>query len=1155
MAMRAVLRAFRVGESAAGGTDGELLRRFADGGDQAAFAAVFDRHAGMVLGVCRRALADPRDAEDACQATFLVLARKARAGRWRASVANWLHATARKVARNARVAAERRAKREAAAAVPEAVPAVDRMTARELLEALDEELARLPARYREPLVLCYLEGLTRDEAARRLGLRPGTVKIRLERGRRRLADALTARGSAPGAVLLAAAAASGSAAAPHLSEATLTAVGGRPTASVAALADGITTGPRFGVAGLALGAVMVGVGLLFGAAGGENPPPGAPNPAAAPAAAATDAFGDPLPPGAVARFGSVRFRNGMWTFHALPSPDGSRLATIGAGGPEHDEFLTVWDPDGRPVRTVPLAGALVEFVRWMPDGRGFALLKLDTAAYAVWEFTDEKAAPPAVIDRNNNRRYSVGSFAVATVSPDGKLAAGASRTADRATPDRLEVWAFTPGAQLRGAPPRLTIDTPIGFAWLGFTPDSKRLVGVTRGSEPDRPAPVGHGSVPGAKADVGKAYVWEVAGGKELLTFDVPGALRKGYAISPDGATLYAAGEKGRLAALDLATGKERFAVDVAQLPKDKPWLYLSELAVTPDGRTLLVVENMAAVAAIDAATGKPQWRSTDYEAKQVYSIAGLPGGKRFVIGGVDGGIVFGDVATGKVTPMPGYHRWFDAVAVDDSGRTAVTAGRDGNFRRWDVATGRELGKVALTDSDSLSALAFSPDRRLVVGAVWETNTKSVVVLADTTTGRTVARPKGDAGHLWTATFRGGRPAAWLSDGSVLLADADCAVRFGPDGKEVRTYTSAEIKAGSDAYSVAVSADGRRVALAGRGPRGSHPVPGWVAVFDVDTGKLIRAAQTRYELIGAAFTPDGSVVVTGGVYPPHPLAERSPEVSTAAAVGLFDPATGAVRYPFSDPTDGSRYRGPANLTMSPAGYQFAVAERDASITVYERASGAVRRRLRGHRNEIYQFAFTPDGSRLVSVSWDGTGLVWDVGPPKPAAPPAATDADQLKRWEALRSPDGAAAHRAMGELAADPAGAVALLKANLKPTPAPADAEIDKLIAGLGAEAFAERAAAGRDLDRLGVQAVPRVKARLAGVESAEVRRRLGEFLTAHDRRDRLTGSRLGERRAVELLEAVGTADARALLDELARAGSTPLAQDAAAAAARLRAK
>lgn len=1154
MAVQAVLRAVRVDHPAADRTDAELLHRFADG-DEGAFAALFGRHAGMVLGVCRRALADPRDAEDACQATFLVLARKARAGGWRASVANWLHATARRVARNARVAAERRVRREAAAAVPEAVPAADGMTARELLAALDEELARLPARYREPLVLCYLEGLTRDQAARRLGLRPGTVKIRLERGRRRLADALTARDCTPGAVLLAAAA-TASAAGPRLADATLAAVAGHPAAPVAALADGVTTGSRLGLAAIVLGAVVVGLGLLFGSAGDDRPKPDAPKPAPV-AAAPADAFGDPLPPGAVARLGSIRFRNGMWTFHVLPSPDGSRLATIGAGGPEHDEFLTVWNPDGRPLRTVPLGGALVQFARWMPDGRGFAVLKLGTADYAVWEFTDEKAAPPAVIDRGKVRHNFVGTFAVAAVSPDGKLAAGASRTAARVTPDRLEVWAFTPGALLRAAPPRLTIDAPLGFAWVGFTPDSKRLVGVTRGSEPDGQARAGGVTVavPGAKADVGLAHVWDAASGKELLAFDVPGGMRKGYAISPDGTTLYAAGEKGRVAALDLATGKERFAVDAARLAKDQPQQYLSELTVTPDGRTLFVVENMQAVAALDAATGKPLWRSTDSEAKQVLSIAAVPGGKRFAVGCVDGGIVFGDAATGKITPMPGYRSWFDAVAIEDSGRTAITAGRDGNFRRWDVATGRELGKVALTDFHGLSALAFSPDRRLVVGSGWETNSKGVVVVADTTTGRTIARPKGDTNHLFSAAIDGGRPAAWLPDGSVLLTDADCAVRFGPDGKEVRTYTSKEVKEGSDACTVAVSADGTRVALAGRGPRGGDPMRGWVAVFDADTGNLIRAGTVRHDLVGVAFTPDGGVVVTGGVHPPHRLAEPNPETSTAAAVGLFDTESGEFRYPFADPTDGTQYRGAAKLTMAPGGYQFAVTERDAAITVYETASGAVRRRLRGHRNDIHQFAFTPDGSRLVSVSWDGTGLVWDVGPPKPAAPPAATEVEGLRRWDALLSADGAAAHKAMGELAADPAGAVALVKAQLKPTPTPADAEVDKLIAGLGAEAFADREAAGRDLDRLGALAVPRVKARLAGVESAEVRRRLGEFLTRHDRRDVLTGTRLRERRAVELLEAVGTPAAREVLTDLARPGSTPLARDAAAAAGRLRAR
>src|SRR5437870_5031381 len=98
-------QAVRAAVSADGGklSDGALIRLFAEANDQAAFAALFRRYGAMVLGVCRRALACPQDAEDACQATFLVLAQKAKTQRWRPSLANWLYTTARKVARNARV--------------------------------------------------------------------------------------------------------------------------------------------------------------------------------------------------------------------------------------------------------------------------------------------------------------------------------------------------------------------------------------------------------------------------------------------------------------------------------------------------------------------------------------------------------------------------------------------------------------------------------------------------------------------------------------------------------------------------------------------------------------------------------------------------------------------------------------------------------------------------------------------------------------------------------------------------------------------------------------------------------------------------------------------------------------------------------------------
>jgi RNA polymerase sigma factor (sigma-70 family) len=244
--------------------DRELLRRFVEEGNQDAFAALVHRHGDLVLGACRRALPTAQDAEDACQATFLVLVKKAGSQRWQPSVASYLYATARKVAGNARQALQRRARREGQAAVPEAVEPIDEVSGRELLAVLDEELEKLPPRYREPLVLCYLEGLTRDEVAARLGIPAATVKTQLERGRKKLGDALTRRGCGLGAGLLALAITSpAGASSPRLVEAVLGAVSGSPPAAVAALARGSivnTLVNRVMVAVLVVAAVL-GAGL------------------------------------------------------------------------------------------------------------------------------------------------------------------------------------------------------------------------------------------------------------------------------------------------------------------------------------------------------------------------------------------------------------------------------------------------------------------------------------------------------------------------------------------------------------------------------------------------------------------------------------------------------------------------------------------------------------------------------------------------------------------------------------------------------------------------------------------------------------------------------------------------------------------------------
>jgi RNA polymerase sigma factor (sigma-70 family) len=146
-------------------TDRELLRRFVAGRDEPAFAALVGRHGPLVLGVCRRLLARPQDAEDAFQATFLILARKAASVRWQESAAGWLHGVARRVALKARAAALRRAAREQSARPPRAADPVAELAARELYALLDEELARLPENYRGPVLLCCL-GRVRGTARR-----------------------------------------------------------------------------------------------------------------------------------------------------------------------------------------------------------------------------------------------------------------------------------------------------------------------------------------------------------------------------------------------------------------------------------------------------------------------------------------------------------------------------------------------------------------------------------------------------------------------------------------------------------------------------------------------------------------------------------------------------------------------------------------------------------------------------------------------------------------------------------------------------------------------------------------------------------------------------------------------------------------------------
>ena len=177
-------------------SDRELLQRFQARNDEAAFAAVLQRHGPMVLRACRRVLDRAEDAEDVFQATFLVLARKAGTVTWRESVGTWLHEAANRLARDVRRSRARRQAREARQPARESGDALTEVSSRELLTILDDEMAGLPEECRAPLLLCCLEGMSGDEAADHLGCSPSTLKRRLRQGRELLQARLARRGIA-----------------------------------------------------------------------------------------------------------------------------------------------------------------------------------------------------------------------------------------------------------------------------------------------------------------------------------------------------------------------------------------------------------------------------------------------------------------------------------------------------------------------------------------------------------------------------------------------------------------------------------------------------------------------------------------------------------------------------------------------------------------------------------------------------------------------------------------------------------------------------------------------------------------------------------------------------------------------------------------------
>lgn len=849
-----------------------------------------------------------------------------------------------------------------------------------------------------------------------------------------------------------------------------------------------------------------------------------------------DALGDPLPPGATARLGTSRWRCSNWLAEVVFAPDGKSVATSTYLGEVY-----LWAAhDGRLLRrfTTQERGRFEYRLAFSPDSAVLAAALGDQVC--LWDTATGRVVH--AVEAGDPERP----FADVAFTPDGKrfLTAGQQRP--------VELRAIATGKVLH----RIGDDT-FAINSLDVSGDGRYLAtGFCIYTDDERDFTV---------------RLYDLTTGRELRRFAALQSPASRLSFSRDGRRLAASNEQG-VHVWEIATGQK----GLYQRTREP-----QSVVFAPDGRTFAVVRvEEGSVEVCEAATGHPLQlfpgavrvfgrAAFSPDGKHVVTTCNLSGG-RLRLWNLESGT--------EVQRLPGHEVAIQALALSADGKTLASSEGDGRLLLWDLSARRLLGQLQLSKREhflpqrNYSRFRFAPDGQ----TLWAQAGQAAITW-DLRAGRIVEETLTNAPphRFGVPSPNGSWIAAWGQRGSVELWSAG--------SKKARHHLQVfpADKVDDSIIRMTFSPDSSLLATGSRdrkfGDRREKPPPSdTVHLWDVQTGRLLRQFRPAPSLPNCfAFSPDGSVLAVDE----HP---DSPPT-------LWDVATGKLLRTLEGAAKGWKFGSPDRcFAFCPQGKLLVLAEEDGELVLYATATGRILHRWRAHEGFVTAFLFSPDARALITGSSDSSIVVWDVAAllpraahsllPPPTKNPTGTgsipevldglvqekprtsrilaEADKSvvttaqldELWADLGGADVPRAFRAIALLSRAGDRAVTLLNDKVKPRGEGFTKRLERLLAELDSRSFRTRQQAARDLESLGSLAETAIRDALAQMPSLEMRKRLEEVL--EKLRTTPDSDSLRTLRAVEVLEVVGSVEARRVLERLA-AGS-PLAPETVAAKAAL---